>query len=94
MVAKQRDLIGIVGQRRELPRLVGRLARRFTACDRRLDAVGRRIVRRRPALLAAPIVRRQHAGLSSPLPARLARLGIGTQEVADVDDELVLRGQQ
>ena len=58
------------------------------------DAGAGRVVRPRPSFLAAPIVRRQNARLSRTLPAPLARLGIGTQEVAEVNDELVLRGQK
>jgi hypothetical protein len=56
---------------------------RATHCGR-LDAVCGRVARPRPPFLGAHIVRRQHAGLTRALPGRLARLGIGTQEVAGV----------
>ena len=94
MLVKQRHLSRIVGRRRWHRRVVGARVGRFSASNRRLDAVGGRVIARRPALLAAHIVERQHAGLSSPPAARLARLGIGTQEVAGVErDQLPERGQ-
>ena len=54
--------------------------------NKRMDnRVGRGTGRGRPTFFETHIVRRQHAHLPRTLPARLARLGIGTQEVAGVE---------
>jgi hypothetical protein len=83
MLVKQRHLSKIVGCRCGLRRrIVGALARRLAARNRRLNAVGGRVGRGRPSLFGTNIVRRQHAGLPCTLPALLVRLGIGTREVA------------
>ena len=92
MLVEPRDIVTtIVARRRRWCRRVAARVGSLAARNPRLDAVGCRIVRRRPALFPSHIVRRQNAGLPSPLPARPARFRISAQQVAEVDDEPELR---